>query len=293
MTGYIGDGVPDSGQYRMDSRTGQVLTGPSDSSVLCIFYKRAVHNPIRSAQEGRPIYVDEDFVIIQQPGEGNLQKVDRPVKPEDTHRWPVQWQAYMQGRDQVAEGTPLGLLFPRHPSAIAMLQAIGIMTVEHLANASSTAIAAIGMHGQDYVNYAQKYINSAGNGAAFHQMNLELEQSRRDNARLQKQVDDLQHQMQQINSTMLAQAGVGVPMPGVPRNPAPAPAQPQPGGAMPRAPSFAGSAIVHDAQTAQINANHQMGPKNPEQIAEQPSEHKGKRGWPKGVPRGPRNKSAA
>jgi hypothetical protein len=277
MSGYIGDGVPDSGQYRMRP-DGTVQTGPTDASMLCIFYKRAVHNPMRSAQEGRPIYVDEDFVIIQQPGEANLQKVDRPVKQEDIQRWPAQWQAYAAGKDQVAEGTPLGLLFPRHPSAIAMLQALGIVTVEHLANASATAISAIGMHGQDYVNYAQKYINGAGKGAAFHQMQMEMEQTKRDNNRLQKQVDDLTHQMQQINAGLLAQAGVGVPMPGVRQQPGHAPAQPMPGGApMPRAPSFGGSEIF-DTQAAQINATHQMGP-----TAVETEKKKG--GWPKGKPR--------
>ncbi len=277
MTGYIGDGVPDSGRFQMRP-DGTVQTGPSDASMLCIFYKRAVHNPIKSAQQGRPIYEDMDYVMIQQPGESNLQKVDRPVKAEDTQRWPAQWAAYASGKDQVADGTPLGLLFPRHPSAIAMLQGLGIMTVEHLANASATAIAAIGMSGQDYVNYAQKYIKGGTNGAAFHQMQMENEQMKRDNARLQKSVDDLQHQMHQINAGLLAQAGVGVPM-GAPRQAAPAPAETMPGGAMPRAPSFGGSQVF-DAQEAQINATHPMGPTSAE-----PEKKKG--GWPKGKARKP------
>lgn len=258
MAGYIGDGLPDSGRFTMAS-DGTVLTGPGDASMLTIFYKRAVHNAIKSAQEGRPIYEDMDYVRIQQPGETS-QVVDRPVQQSDMRRWPAQWQAYAAGKDQVAEGTPLGLLFPRHPAAIAMLQALGFMTVEHLANASATAIASIGMNGQDYVNYAQQYIKGATNGAAFHQMQMELEQTKRDKDRMAKQLDDMQHQMQQMNAALMANAGVGnVPMPGVPRQPAPPPAQPMPGGSMPRAPSFGNSQVFHDAQTAQINANHAMG----------------------------------
>lgn len=287
-SGYIGDGgIPNlTGTVKMNNQGyGNVQTGPSDASMLCIFYKRAVHNPIKSAEQGRPIYEDMDYVMIQQPGEANLQKVDRPVKPEDTQRWPVQWQAYAAGRDQVAEGTPLGLLFPRHPSAIAMLQALGIMTVEHLANASATAIAAIGMNGQDYVNYAQQYIAGATSGAKFHQMQMELEHSKRDNARLEKMVDDLQHQMNQITVGLQAQAGMGVPMGGH-RQPAPAPAQTMPGGAMPRAPSFGGSQVF-DPQTAQINATHPMGPAAE---AEQPRK---KGGWPKGKSRKPAADEAA
>ena len=279
MSGYIGDGVPDSGRFQMRP-DGSVQTGPGDASMLCIFYKRAVHNEIKSAQAGRPIYEDMDYVRIQQPGETS-QVVDRPTQNADKQRWPVQWQAYAAGKDQVAEGTPLGLLFPRHPSAIAMLQALGIMTVEHLANASATAIASIGMHGQDYANYAQKYIAGATSGAAFHQMQHELEQTKRQNDRLTKQVDDLQHQMKQMNAMMMANmGGAGVPMPGVHRQPAPMPAEPQPGGAMPRAPSFGGSQFI-DAQMAQINATHAMGPQ-----PEQPEPKH--RGWPKGKARGPR-----
>lgn len=280
MSGYIGDGISDSGQYRM-APDGSVQTGPGDASMLCIFYRRPIHNALKSAQEGRPIYEDVDYTRIQQPGETS-QIVDRPTKDDDKRRWPAQWQAFASGKDQVADGTPLGLLFPRHPAQVAMLQALGIMTVEHLANASATAIGAIGMHGQDYVNYAQKFIAGASKGAAFHQMQLELEQTKRQNDRLQKSVDDLTHQMQQMNAAFLANSGAGVPMPGVPRQAAPAPAEGMPGGAMPRAPSFGGSALFVDAQTAQIDATHPMGPQ-----AEQKA-----RGWPKGKPRGPRKPAA-
>lgn len=285
MSGYIGDGVPDSGRFEMRP-DGSVQTGPSDSSMLCIFYKRAVHNAVKSAQAGRPMYEDMDYVRIQQPGE-TTQVVDRPAQQADKQRWPHQWQAYAAGKDQVAEGTPLGLLFPRHPSAVAMLQAIGIMTVEHLANASATAIAAIGMHGQDYVNYAQKYIHGASSGAAFHQMQMELENTKRQNERLAKQVDDLTHQMQQYNAMMLANAGAGVPMPGVPRQPAPPPAQPMPGGSMPPAPNF-GNSPIFDAQTAQINATHPSAQQPMQQPMQQEQPAKRKGGWPAGKPRGPR-----
>ncbi len=282
MAGYIGDGVPDSGRWNMGP-DGTVQTGPGDNSMLVIFYKKPVHNEIKSANAGIPVYEDVDFVRIQAPGESNLQVVDKPVDQTHKRRWPQQWAAYAQGKDQVADGTPLGLLFPRHPSAVAMLQGLGIMTVQHLAGASATAIDAIGMHGLDYVNYAQKYLNAGAGGAAFHQMQRDLEQANRENTRLAKTVDDMQHQMQQMNQMLLANAGVGSPMPGVPRNPVPAPATPMAGGAPMRVPSFEGPTF--DAQTAQINANHPMGGQ------EQPAPKKG--GWPKGMKRGPRKAKAA
>jgi hypothetical protein len=206
MNNYIGDGVPDSGNYSMLS-DGSVQTGPGDAQMHVIFYKRAVHNARLSGQEGRPIYEDVDFVKIQNPGE-RLNIVEREVNALDKRRWPQHWNAYSAGKDQVAIGTPMGLLFPRHPAQIAMLQALGIMTVEQLANASATAIDAIGMHGQDYVNYAQKYIKGAGGGAAFHQMQMELEEQKRQNDRLRKQMEDMSGQMANMNAAIMAQAGV-------------------------------------------------------------------------------------
>lgn len=274
MSGYIGDGVPDSGRYNM-AQDGSVQTGPGDASMLCIFYKRAVHNAIKSAHAGRPIYEDVDFVKIQHPGE-RLNIVEREANDSDKRRWPAQWNAFAAGKDQVAEGTPLGLLFPRHPSSIAMLQGLGLMTVEHLANASSTAIEAIGMHGQDYVNYAQKYIKGAAGGAAFHQMQMDVEDQKRQNSRLLKHVEDLTSQLSAMNSALLAQAGIApasTHLAGGPRAASPQEARPV---QMAPVPSFGSSPLVSDPQTNMINANHES--------VEQPAKNKG--GWPKGKPRG-------
>lgn len=268
MNGYIGDGVPSTGHYNMDGN-GMVQTGPGDASMFTIFYKRPVHNAIKSTNAGRPIYDDVDFVKIQHPGE-RLNIVEREVQDSDKRRWPAQWQAYASGKDQVAEGTPLGLLFPRHPATVANLQAIGILTVEQLANASATAIEAIGMNGQDYANYAQKYIKGATGGVAFHQMQVEVEEAKRANARLQKKLDEMNAQMQTMQAAFMAQQpGQFVAQTGV----APMPQMAQPVQMAP-VPSFGNSPLAADLQSTMINANHDSKPG---------------RGWPKGKSRGKKN----
>ena len=205
MSGYIGDGVPDSGRYNL-APDGSVQTGPGDNSMTVIFYKRAVHNAVKSGNAGRPVHEDVDFVRIHPPGE-RLNIVEREVQQNDKRRWPNQWNAYASGKEQSADGTPLGLLFPRHPAVIANLQAMGFNTVEHLANASATAIDAIGMNGQDYVNYAQKYLQTSTGGVAFHKMQMEVEDAKRREVRLMKQLEDMQTQIAQMNATIMAQAG--------------------------------------------------------------------------------------
>jgi hypothetical protein len=255
MTKYLGDGVPDR----------LVKTSPADSMMRVVFYKRPILNEQKSAEIGRPWHDDVVYVKIkQQPGERD--EVDRPAQDRDKMRWPAQWYAYAAGEDQVAEGTPLAMLFPRHPAAIATLQSLGFYTAEQLVNASATASAAIGILGQDYVDFARKYLSDPTSGAAFHQVELENEQVKRDNDRMAKKIEELTAQVQQISAAMMANAAVGVPMkrmqPEIPTMP---PAQPIPVArpleiAFPRPPSFANSAVV-DVQSAMINEHHGSTPK--------------------------------
>jgi hypothetical protein len=287
MTGYIGDGAPiDAGNWTANAAQIQqqgysnVQTSPGDASMHVIFYKRAVQNAIKSAEAGRPIYVGVDFVRIQQPGE-RLNIVEREVLESDKRRWPQNWGAYAAGKDQIPVGTPLGLLFPRHPEAERNMQALGFLTVEQLANASASAIDAIGMHGQDYVNYAQNYLKAGNSGAGFHQMQRENEEMKRQNDRLHRQVADLTEQVAMVNQAILAQAGIHSPAVARSRMPAPAPAEPT-RYEMPAAPSFGNSPMI-DSQTTMIDANHESADQAP----------KNKPGWPAGKKRGPRKAPAA
>jgi hypothetical protein len=105
--------------------------------------------------------------------------------------------------------------------------------------------------------------DGASSGAAFHQMQfmqLEWEQTKRENARLSKMVDDLQHQVRNLSSAMMANAGGGGPMPVVRQPPMPMPMPvPPPAEAVPvawpRAPSFGASQVL-DIQTMMINTHH-------------------------------------
>ena len=103
--------------------------------------------------------------------------------------------------------------------------------------------------------------DEASSSAAVHQMQLELEQTKRDNNRLSKLVDDLQHQMHQLNSAMMPRApSFDVPQSGGPVNRMPLPPMPRPPiaqpvpVAMPRAPSSFDPGL--DTQLAMINAHH-------------------------------------
>jgi hypothetical protein len=150
---------------------GIVQYADPDKTVVS-FHKHPVLNPIASEQQGRPIYDEHDFVRIQHPGERDF--IDRKVTPADQVRWRNQWAQYIAQKDQTAVGTPIDLLFPRHPGVVANIRSSGVHTVEQLSELSAYGIAAIGANGQSYVNAAQKYLEAAKRGVDHHHFNQEL-----------------------------------------------------------------------------------------------------------------------
>lgn len=168
-----------------------------DRRAIVFFHKHSVFNEIKSTQAGRRVFDEVDFVSIQHPGERE-QKIDRPVQEADKHRWPNQWRAYVEKRDQVVDGTPIDLLFPQHPAVADNFRSVGITTVEQLANLSATGMANVGMGAQEYVNYAKQYLDMAQKGVGFHELQKELS-DRDQKIKLQgQQIDALKAQIDAI-----------------------------------------------------------------------------------------------
>ena len=92
--------------------------GGGDKGLVCMFYNRAVHNPLKSKEAGRPVYEDQVYVRIHPPGE-RLNIVDKPAAGEHQRRFPAQWAQFMQNKAQVPEGTPIDLLYPENPAIAA------------------------------------------------------------------------------------------------------------------------------------------------------------------------------
>lgn len=145
----------------------------TDDRMIVLFSRRAVQNEWKSRETGKPVFESADFVRIQQPGERDY--VERPVRDDDRVRWPRQWAAYESQQQQAPDGTPLDLMFPAEPHIPATLKQIQILTVEHLAGASEAAISRMGMGARSWVTRAKAYLETAERGAAFHQMERQLE----------------------------------------------------------------------------------------------------------------------
>lgn len=238
---------------------GMVQYGPTDDKLIVGFYKRSVLNAARSRSEGRPIHEGRDFVKIQHPGE-TLNIVDRPVQDGDQRRWPRQWASYQAGVHQTPDGVPINLLFPSKPEIESTLRGYNIHTVEQLAGLSAQGISTVGMGAQDWVNQAQRYLESARKGVDHHKHQKDLAERDARIAALERNLADVTALVRQ------QQAQQAQPPQNV------------------------------DYQTAQINATHQSSTEpfvpEPAQFVQDLSgqtQPPKQRGWPKGKPRGPRN----
>jgi hypothetical protein len=225
--------------------TGVVQYGGGDRSMMVIFYNKAVHDQGQSRELGRPIYHDKVFARISPPGE-RLNIVDRPVRDSDKRRWPIQWAQFQQNKQQIPEGTPIGMLFPDQPSIAAMLTASNVHTIEQCADLSGDAIDNVGMGAQKYVNAAQKYLEIANKGVGIAQMRSELESRDRDIKVLTSAVENMKAEIDRLradNSGGLSAEALQTLLAGAMRRPefaAGAKAPPKP----------------FDAASALINANH-------------------------------------
>jgi len=168
-----------------------------DSSLFVTFYKRAKTNNFKSREAGAPVFEGVDYVKIVIPGEKE-NVIDRPIKPWDKHRFPRQWQAYQDKKEQAIDGTPLDVLFPDSPETVAALKANQIHTVQQLAAISDTAAGGI-QFGGEHRQRAKKFLLAAESGKGFHA--LEAKQKEYDAAMKEQAsiIDALKAQVEQLS----------------------------------------------------------------------------------------------
>lgn len=91
-----------------------------------------------SAKEGRPIFREVPYITIMVPGERDV--VHRAAWQKDFDRFPMQWAAFLNKKDQdKASGTPLQLLTWMTASQVKELEYFNCYTVEQLANLNDSA----------------------------------------------------------------------------------------------------------------------------------------------------------
>ncbi len=164
---------------------GTVAFG-DDSKLNVRFFRGTEIHGMQSIEQGRPVTVGVDMIGLRQPGERD----EHHGRVTEIHkqRFPRQWQAYVEGREHVPDGTPLDVLFPTEPETVENLRSLKVYTVEQLAELQENAIARLGMGSRDLVTKAQKFMAAATNYQAANKMNKELEDVKAEKALLEQRV---------------------------------------------------------------------------------------------------------
>lgn len=146
------------------------------------FYLRPVLQELKSAQAGRPIYEDREYVEITVPGNrGSVH--DTPVKEEHRRRWPTLYRAFKDGQEAPSEGTPL-LEWPAlSRSQVEELAHFHVRTVEQLAGLPDDALGrVVAMGGFALREKAQRFLDHAAGLAPLEAMAAKAE---RDDVKMQ------------------------------------------------------------------------------------------------------------
>lgn len=203
----------DFAQARVVEHGNQLHVMHGDDSKLYVEFKmEAVHQGAASEKEGRPIYQDVPFIEINFPAD-RTKKIYRPVKmesdfqsPADPVRFPRQWEAFMNQREQVQMGTPIEHWGPLTKSQAMELKAMRIHTVEQLAGIADQNLTWLGA--RELRDKAEAWLKQADNGKEVIRLQAENEQLRADLDSQKTQTRDLADRLDALTARLDASAGV-------------------------------------------------------------------------------------
>lgn len=163
----------------IDSETYEPVPEHGGHGVSVAFYMGARLDEARSAAEGRPIYVDTEYVRKTVRGDP-YNAVDRPVRDEDRRAYPALYRDFKATleADRVS-GTPVAMLPGITRSQVLELGHFKIKTVEALAALSDEAAERLGSVAP-VREKARRWLATAADAAALDHAKAEADTLRRE-----------------------------------------------------------------------------------------------------------------
>ena len=161
----------------------------SDTKHLHVeFRNEPVKIESRSKEAGRPIFRDQEVVVIKFVGDRRKELVapaaEKFTRDRSTGRWvtyaeafPRHYAAFRSGESALVEGTPLVVCDFLSPARVKEFEALNVTTVEQLAALEGASLERLGMNARELRNEAVRYLESAAAQAA-------------DDRRRQAEIDD-------------------------------------------------------------------------------------------------------
>ena len=181
----------------------------ADSRLAVQFYKKSMKQEDASAEAGRPIFKEFDFVRIMIPGD-NLTEIDTYAQESHKQRFPRQWAHYQNqvSNHQDIIGTPLDQWPQVTRSQAEELRGLKFHTVESIADCSDQQLQRIGMvAGMSPHNFrlkAKAFLNLATDSAEVAQREAELQALKEENAKIKSETEAKLAAMQEQVSALLA-----------------------------------------------------------------------------------------
>ena len=157
---------------------------------LLRFFTEPQELPGKSKEEGRPVYIDRDFVGITNPGSRDevIRKAEDKAKEDEFIAWAYRkWKATQQ---QPVDGTPLEMVPFLTKAQIMELKALNVPTLEALAELPDTAKQRL-MGSVELQKKARAYMASAKDTAVVTKLQAELAQRDREIERMQQQMNEM------------------------------------------------------------------------------------------------------
>lgn len=154
------------------------------------FFSEPVELPGKSAEAGRPVFEERDFVGITNPGSRDevIRRAEDKAKEDDFIGWAYRkWKSTQQ---QPVDGTPLETVPFLSKSQVLELKGLAIHSLENLAEAPEPAMQRM-MGLRDLKKKAAAYLESARDTAVVTRLQGELAKRDQEIERMQKQMAEM------------------------------------------------------------------------------------------------------
>lgn len=166
-------------QWTEIPRDEMVIPGePRNMGATPYFRWESIFNEPQSMLQGKPVHILKEVVEIRFAANPQYKPVfgtDEAFEMNEigqckiswAERYKAQYQAFLAGSEQEAEGTPLEELIPYgiSPAQLSMCRALNIYSVEALAHLPPAGHKRLGMNGNEMIPMAKKYLEARKSGA--------------------------------------------------------------------------------------------------------------------------------
>lgn len=169
--------------------------GEDEKGLLVKFYLRSTQNPAKSAEAGRPIFEEVEYVTIMVPGDRD-NVIDRPIQESDVQRFRGAYMRFKQGAEIQSPGTPLAAWPGITRAQVDELKYFNVETVEQLASmGDEPAQKFAGIN--ELRRRAKAFLEASEDNAKVEKMEYELQQRDEKIALLEARLEQLEAALQE------------------------------------------------------------------------------------------------